>query len=175
MDINKTRACDAKGCRIVGGPHRCAEVELAVVPDLAMFHDQDLLSSDIDLAVSFLYIVSLGVLTTTRAQLAAAHGKPRHLKPHCCVHHVPAARGENVTFCVTRNIRETHADMYKALKRIAATAESKITLEKKSDPASGEILLDSVRDVVAWACSARRVKNVRGPKAFVNDGAAMPT
>ena len=96
-----------------------------------MLHDQDLLSSDIDLAVSFLYIVSLGVLTTTTAQLAAVHGIPRHLKPQCCVHHVPAARGEkSVTFCVTEYLREAHADVYRALKHIALAPESTITLKK---------------------------------------------
>ena len=177
VDMNKTKACPAtRACRIVHGPHRCAEVELAVVPDLAMLHDQDLLSSDIDLAVSFLYIVSLGVLTTTRAQLAAVHGIPRDLKPLCCEHHVPAARGEtSVTFCVTEYLRAAHADVYRALKQIARKPESQISLSKNSQSASGDIFLNSLRDVVAWACSARRVQNVRGPKAFGQDGAAMPT
>ena len=175
VDMNKTKVCPAKGCRIVHGPHRCAEVELAVVPDLAVLHDQDLLSSDIDLAASFLYIVSLGVLTTTTAQLVAVHGIPRLLKPQCCVHHVPAALQASVTFCVTTYLRETHADMYKALKHIAFAPGSKISLKKNETSASGEILLESLRDVVAWAGSVRRVKNVRGPKAFTNDGVAMPT
>ena len=176
VDMNKTKTCPAKPpSKIIHGPHRCAEVELAVVPDLTMLHDQDLLSSDIDLAASFLYIVSLGVLTTTTAQLLAVHGIPRHLKPQCCVHHVPAARQKNVTFCVTAYLREAHADMYKALKHIALAPESKISLKKDSTSASGDICLNSLRDVVAWACSARRVQNVRGPKAFVPDGAAMAT
>ena len=100
VDMNKTKACPAKQCTIVHGPHRCADVELAVVPDLAMLHDEDLLSSDVDLAVSFLYIVSLGVLTTTTAQLAAVGGIPRHLTPQRCVRHVSASMEENVTFCV---------------------------------------------------------------------------
>ena len=173
--MNRTKARPAKACRIVEGPHRCAEVELAVVPDLAMLHDQDLLSSDIDLAVSFLYIVSLGVLTTTTAQLAKVHGIPRDLKPQHCVHHVPAARARNVTFCVTGYFREAHADVYRALKHIALAPESKISLTKESQSACGDISLNSLRDVVAWACSARRVQNVRGPKAFVPDGAAMPS
>ena len=175
VDMNKTKACPARACRIVQGPHRCAEVELAVVPDLAMLHDQDLLSSDIDLAVSFLYIVSMGVLTTTTAQLAAVHGIPMHLKLQCCVHHVPAARRESATFCVTEYLREAHADVYRALKHIALAPESTITLKKESTSASGDIVLNSLRDVVKWACSARRVQNVRGPKAFAHDGAAMPT
>jgi hypothetical protein len=177
VDMNKTRVCPARSCRIVHGPHRCAEVELAIVPDLTMLHDVDLLSSDIDLAVSFLYIVSLGVLTTTTAQLAAVHGIPRELKPQGCVHHAPAAANtQNVTFCTTKFLRHAHADVYKALKHIARASESKISLTKESTSASGDIvLLNSLRDVVAWACSARRVLNVRGPKAFVHDGAAMPT
>ena len=91
------------------------------------------------------------------------------------MHHVPAAREGNVTFCVTEYFREAHADMYKALKHIAAAPESKISVSKESTSASGEICLNSLRDVVKWACSARRVRNVRGPKAFVHDGAAMPT
>ena len=80
-----------------------------------------------------------------------------------------------MTFRVTKYLREAHADMYKALKHIALAPESKISLKKESTSASGEILLESLRDVVAWADSARRVKNVRGPKAFTNDGVAMPT
>ena len=139
-----------------------------------MLHDQDLLSSDIDLAASFLYIVSLGVLTTTTAQVVAVDGIPRRLTRQGCVHHVPA-RLEKVTFCVTAYLQEAHADMYKALKHIAAAPESKISVRKKSTSASGEICLNSLRDVVKWACSARRVRNVRGPKAFVHDGVAMPT
>ena len=158
-----------------GGQNCCWAAPLAVVPDLAMLHDEDLLSSDIDLAVSFLYIVSLGVLTTTTAQLAAVHGIPRNLKPQCCVHHVPAARGENVTFCVTEYFEPAHADAHRALKHIAFAPESNVSLTKESKSASGDIFLNSLRDVVAWACSVRRVQNVRGPKAFVHDGDAMPT
>ena len=177
VDMNKTKACPAKPpSKIIHGPHRCAEVELAVVPDLTMLHDQDLLSSDIDLAASFLYIVSLGVLTTTTAQLAAVRGIPRDLKPQSCVHHVSAAlEGKKVSFCVGKYLREAHADVYRALKQIARKPESQISLSKNSQSASGDIFLNSLRDVVAWACSARRVQNVRGPKAFVQDGAAMPT
>ena len=176
VDMNKTKACPAKPpSKIILGPHRCAEVELAVVPDLTMLHDVDLLSSDIDLAVSFLYIVSLGVLTTTTAQLAAVHGIPRQLKPQGCVHHVPAASSANVTFIVTRYLREAHVNIYKALKNIASKPESTISVEKESTSAPGEIELNSLRDVVKWASSARMVRNVRGPKAFVPDGVAMPT
>ena len=175
VDMNRTTVRPAWRCRIVDGPHRCAEVELAVVPDLAMLHDQDLLSSDIDLAASFLYIVSLGVLTTTTAQLAAVQGIPSKLEPQGCVHHVPAARTANVTFCVTRHLREAHVHMYTALKRIASEPGSKISVTKTSTSAPGEIVLNSLQDVVKWACSARMVRNVRGPKAFLPDGAAMPT
>ena len=140
-----------------------------------MLHDQDLLSSDIDLATSFLYIVSLGVLTTTTAQLAAVQGIPSKLKPQGCVHHVPAASSANVTFIVTRYLREAHVNMYKALKHIASKPGSTISVEKESTSAPGEIELNSLRDVVKWASSVRMVRNVRGPKAFVPDGAAMPT
>ena len=176
VDMNKTKACPAKPpSKIILGPHRCADVELAVVPDLTMLHDQVLLSSDIDLAASFLYIVSLGVLTTTTAQLAAVQGIPSKLNPLSCVHHVPAASSANVTFIVTRYLHETHVDIYKALKRIASKPESTISVEKESTSAPGEIVLNSLQDVVKWASSARMVRNVRGPKAFVPDGAAMPT
>jgi hypothetical protein len=175
VDVNKTKAVPAKSCRIVHGPHRCADVELAVIPDLAMLHDEDVLASDVDLVVSFLYIVSLGVLTTTTAQLAAVGGIPRNLKPLHCVNHVPIARDNAVTFCVGGYLRETHGDVYLALKRIARAPESTFSLSTESNPASGEIVLNTLRDVAAWACSARRVCNVRWPKAFLHDGVAMPT
>ena len=53
------------------GRHRCAEAELVVVPDLKLLHDEDALAGDVDLAVSFLYVVALGLDITTQANLAA--------------------------------------------------------------------------------------------------------
>ena len=135
----------------------------------------NLMTTAFYIPASFLYIVPLGVLTTTTAQLVAADGIPMRLKRQGCVHHVPAAREEHVTFYVTKYLREAHADVYDALKHIARVPESKIKLNRSQSSASGDIVLNSLGDVVAWACSARRVQNVRGPKAFAHDGVAMPT
>ena len=58
-------------CKLLNGRHRCAEAELVVVPDLKLLHDEDALAGDVDLAVSFLYVVALGLDVTTQANLAA--------------------------------------------------------------------------------------------------------
>ena len=71
--------CAESKCRVQTGLHRCASVELVVVPDLSLLHDERALASDVDLAISLLYIVSIGVLTTTTARLTAAQGVPRRL------------------------------------------------------------------------------------------------
>jgi hypothetical protein len=165
--------CPANNCRILTGPHRCADAELVVVPDLALLHDVDALAANVDLVVSFLYVVSLGLDITTKTQLAAVQGVPRRLSPHHCVRHVPA-HGEEVAFCVGARLRLEQEDVHRALRRIARVPESNFTVSTASTAASGEIFFGDIRDVVAWACSARRARNEIGPKAFVADGRAMP-
>ena len=90
-------------CKILTGPHRCAEAHLAVVPDLSMLHDLDVLAADEDLAMSFLYIVSLGLEITTKAQLAAAQGDPSRLSRLQKVRHIPLLTQET-TFCISHRM-----------------------------------------------------------------------
>ena len=67
------RCLRGKGCRFLTGPHRCAEANLVVaVPDLAILHDSRALAADVDLAVSFLYVVAFGIDVVKETQLAAA-------------------------------------------------------------------------------------------------------
>ena len=82
--------CVARECDAVTGWNRCAVADLVVVPDLSMLHDVDALAANMDLAVSFLYIVSLGVPVATKTQLFAAQGHPRRILPQHCVRHVRA-------------------------------------------------------------------------------------
>ena len=96
----------------VTGTHRCAEVQLVVVPDLSMLHDVDMLAADVDLAVSFLYIVALGLEITTKTQMAAVQGDPRRLKPQQCVRHTPALT-QNTTFCVGARVKIEQEDVRK--------------------------------------------------------------
>jgi hypothetical protein len=158
----------------VTGPHRCAEAQLVVVPDLSMFHDVDMLAADVDLAVSFLYIVSLGVEITTKTQLAAVQRDPRRLSPLQCVRHIPALT-QKTTFCVGPRVSIEQEDVRRALERIARAPGSKFVVSKNLTPASGgEIVFGDIREVVAWTCSVRRVQSEQGPKAFVANGVAMP-
>ena len=48
------------------GRHRCAGADLVVVSDLALLHDVEKLAADEDSAISFLYIVALGIDVTTQ-------------------------------------------------------------------------------------------------------------
>ena len=61
------------GCRVVRGRHRCAEAALVVVRDLSILHDVGALAADT--AVSFLYVVALGLDVVTATQLPAASRK----------------------------------------------------------------------------------------------------
>ena len=167
--------CPAKRCKLLTGPHRCAEADLVVVPDLSVLHDLDKLAANVDLAICFLYIVSLGLTTTTKSLLAAVEGIPKRLSPQQCVRHVSAAKALKVTFCVGPRLSVEHPKVQIALHRIARAPASKFILSKNSEPAPGDVFVDDLRDVVAWACSVRKAENERGPKAFVADGAAMPT
>ena len=124
-----------------------------------------------DLAVSFLYVVALGLDITTQANLAAdpVQHTPRNLTPEHCVRHIPAITRQKskVTFCLGPAIDH---DVKRALKRLTRREGSCFSISKKPEPDAGEVFVGTVRDVVAWACSARRVANERGPKAVDADG-----
>ena len=164
-------ASPLRHCRVLEGRHRCAEAELVVVPDLTLLHDEDALAGDVDLAVSFLYVVALGLDITTRTNLAAAPEKhaPRSLTPEHCVRHVPAINS-NVTFCLGPAL---DPDVRKALKRLSRREGSCFSIST-SAPGEREVFVGTVRDVVAWACSARRVAIEKGPKAVLADGRRLP-
>ena len=63
----------------------------------------------------------------------------------------------------------------KGLRCIARVLVSKYVVSDKISADTGDIVFNSLRDVVAWFCSVRRVENSIGPKAFADDGMAMPT
>ena len=65
-------------------------------------------------------------------------------------------------------------DVRRALRRIARAPASNFIVSKTSEPDKGDVFVDNLRDVVAWACSVRRVVNEIGPKAFAANGVAMP-
>ena len=159
-------------CHTLKGTHRCAEAELVVVPDLKFLHDEDALAGDVDLAVSFLYVVALGLDITTQANLAAdpVQHTPSRLTPEHCVRHIPAIMSK-VTFCLGPAIDH---DVKRALKRLTRREDSCFSISKKHQPLAGEVFVGTVRDVVAWACSARRVAIERGPKAVLADGRRLP-
>ena len=160
-------------CVTLKGRHRCWEAELVVVPDLKLLHDVDALAGDVDLAVSFLYMVALGLDITTQANVAAdpVQNTPNRLTPQHCVRHIPAITRRNfkVTFCLGPAL---DGDVKKALERLARQEGSHFSIRPRLK--RGCVFIGTVRDVVAWACSARRVANERGPKAVGADGRRRP-
>ena len=172
VGFTEANICQTKGCRILQGRHRCAEAELVVIPDLTILHDLERLAADADLAISFLYIVSLGLNVVTQARLVTAKGIPRNLLPHHCTRHVPTYNQQKL-FCLGPRLRLEQEDVCSALRRIARAPNSKFSLSQLCEPASGEIFLNSLHDVVAWAVSARRVDIELGPKVFETNGVAM--
>ena len=122
--------------------------------------------------MSFLCVVACGLDITTLANLAADSVQPalRSLTPAQCVRHIPAIKSK-VTFCLGPAIDH---DVKKALKRLTRQAGSCFSISRNHEPDAGEVFVGTVRDVVAWACSARRVANERGPKAVDADGRRLP-
>ena len=128
-----------------------------------------------DLAVSFLYVVALGLDITTQANLAAdpVQHTPSRLTPEHCVRHIPAIMSK-VTFCLGPALDH---DVKRALKRLTRREGSCFSISAPGErgiPDVGAVFVGTVRDVVAWACSARRVASERGPKAIDADGRRLP-
>ena len=162
----------AKGCRVLTGPHRCADANLVVVPDLSILHDVGALAADVDLAVSFLYVVTRGIDVVTESQLASASFCPGRLSPSQCVRRAPAL-AHRVTFSIGEGLDVERPDVRAALRRIARAPGSRIGVAGSGVPASGGASLTTLRDSVEWALSARVVLNELGPKVLSADGARL--
>ena len=160
-------------CQVLKGRHRCAEADIVVVPDLGFLHDENALEGDVDLAVSFLYVVALGLNITTQANLAAESVQHtlRRLTPEHCVRHTPIITQQpyNKTFFLGPALDD---DVESALKRLTRREGSRFSLSKKRK--DDDIFFGTVRDVMAWACSVRRVAVERGPKAVTVNGQRLP-
>ena len=63
---------------------------MVVVRDLAILHDGASLAADVDVAVSFLYVVAFGLDVVTRSQLAAASYVRGRLLPSQYLRHARA-------------------------------------------------------------------------------------
>ena len=122
------------GCRVVTGRHRCAEAALVVVRDLSILHDVGALAADT--AVSFLYVVALGLDVVTATQL-------------------PAASRKKAAFRVGERLNVECPAVRTAFRRIARRPGSRISVVASGAPASGGVSLLTLQDAVHWAASAR--------------------
>ena len=116
------------------------------------------------LAVSFFYAVSLGVDVVTTTHLVAAGGRPdriplehrtRHVPAHLCSEHLYLGAGLVVE----------HPEVRAAALRVARRADSELGVSEGPPPASGGTCVSTLRDVVAWASAARKVRRELVPKA----------
>ena len=161
-----------KGCTVVTGRHRCAEANLVVVRDLSVLQDVGALAADVDIAVSFLYVVALGVDVVTEAQLAAASYVPPRLSPTQYLRHARPCE-KSATLLVGAKLDVESPAVRAALRLIASAPGSKIEVGAAGAPASGGVEWTSPRDAVEWAVSARGVVNEVGPKVLGADGARL--
>ena len=123
--------------------------------------------------VSF-YVVLRGLDVTTKPMLSAAGGRPRGLAPKHCVRHVPVSGGQPaLRFWIAPEFVIERAEAFKALRNLANAPGSNMTVEKKATPSGGAVCVRSLRELVVWATSVRRVENALGPKVFTASGAAM--
>ena len=160
------------GCRVVTGRHRCAEADLVVVRDLPILHDAGALAADVDIAVSFLYVVALGVDVVTETQLAAVNYVPGRLSPSQYLRHARACE-TRATLSVGERLDVESPAVRAALRRIARSPGSKIGVDASGAPASGGVSWLTLQDAVDWAVSVRRVLNELGPKVLSADGARL--
>ena len=124
----------------MAGPHRCAEANLVVVRDLAILHDGASLAADVDVAVSFLYVVALGLDVVTRAQLVAASYVPGRLLPSQYLRHARACE-QRATLRVEERLDVEFPSVRAALRRIARALGGKIVVDAVGAPASGGVSL----------------------------------
>lgn len=163
-----------KGCRVLTGRHRCADANLVVVPDLPFLHDAGALAADVDVAVSFLYVVTLGVAVVTESQLAAVGYVPGRLSATQYLRHARACETTSATTVrVAERLHLVQPAMKAALLRIARARKSNIRVEAPRAPASGGMSWETLRHAVDWAISVRRVVNEVGPKVLAADGARL--
>ena len=156
------------------GPHRCAAANLVVVRDLAILHGGASLAADADVAVSFLYVVALGLDVVTRAQLVAASYVPGRLLPSQYLRHARACE-QRATLRVEERLDAEFPSVRAALRRIARALGRKLVVDAVGSPAIGGVSLVTLRDVVSWAASARRGLNALGPKVLSADGSRHRT
>ncbi|CAK0899599.1 unnamed protein product, partial [Prorocentrum cordatum] len=167
-----TDTCPARGCATVTGRHRCAEADLVVVPDFSFLHDLDAIAASADLTVSYFYIASLGLDVVTKTHLVSAQCHPDGIPLGHRMRHVPAnQRGEVIH--LAPGLVAGHPDVRAAARRVARRAGSKLAVSEAPPPAAGGTCFSSLRDVVAWASAARKVRNEGGPKAVTVDGMPM--
>ena len=131
--------CPANACRVLTGRHRCAKADLVVVPDLSILHNVDTLAADVDLAVSFLYIASLGFSVATSTQLATVQGAPNILSTQRFVRHVSALR-KMYSFCVGPRLKVAQEDMHRALCCIARE-HRRSRFQRKNKPTRVRLVL----------------------------------
>ena len=165
VGVPSDEICHATDCRILTGVHRCETADLAIVPHLSLLHDVDALAADVDLVVSFLYIVSFGVDVATTAQLATVRGVPSRLSSLQLVQHVAAVK-DKFTFFVGEQLRREGREVYRALGYIVGRPKSKYSVSAKPAADKDDIVFNSLRDVVLWACSARRVEQFKRPQGL---------
>ena len=151
------------------GPNRCAEANLVVVRDLSVLHDVAALSASADTAVSFLYLVALGLDVVTEAQLADVGYFPPRLSPTQYLRHARACE-KKTTLVLGRQLDVESLAVPRAFRNIASAEGSQI----KVVAGGGDVVWTSLRDLVQWAVSARRVLNELGPKVLAPDGSRLP-
>ena len=157
------------------GRHRCADANLVVVPDLPFLHDDvGALAADVDVAVSFLYVVTLGVAVVTESQLAAVGYFPGRLSATRYLRHARACETTSATTVrVAERLHLVEPAVKAALLRIARASRSNIRVETPGAPATGGMSWETLRHAVDWAISVRRVVNEVGPNVLAADGARL--
>ena len=120
-----TDACLVRCCDTLTGRHRCADAHLVVVPDLAFLHNVDALSGSVDLAVSFFYIVSLGLDVVTTTHLVQAGGRPDRIPLEHRMRHEPAHLCKQRLYLATGLVLQ-HPEVRAAALRVARRADSEL-------------------------------------------------
>ena len=74
--VSDARITTTSSTEMVTGLHRCAEADLVIVRNLSILHDVSALAADVDLAVSFFYVVAFGAAVVTATHFVAARCSP---------------------------------------------------------------------------------------------------
>ena len=169
FDIDTPRV--PAGSAAFEGPHRCQTVDVLVVSDLSVLHDEAKIARDDDLVVAFTYLVLRGLDVVTAQQWRDALETRSHWRVRRLSHaEVRLTTELDVSF--SEELHVEHPEVLRAFSRTARLPGSQVQVV--ADASNSDKHFQTLSEVVRWLGSVRRISCTLGSKAIAVSGERMP-